>query len=65
MIGEGGPTIAAGDDLNDISMLEVADVKIAIAGAPPELLSIATIVAQHGAQHGIIEALTKAVRIVK
>jgi hydroxymethylpyrimidine pyrophosphatase-like HAD family hydrolase len=59
-IGEGGLTIAAGDDLNDISMLEAADVKIVMASAPLEMLPLATIVARSGKQHGIIEALTEA-----
>ncbi len=60
VLNEGGPVIAAGDDLNDISMLEAADVKIIMASAPSEMHPLATIVAQHGAQHGIIEALRKA-----
>lgn len=59
--GKGGVTIAAGDDLNDISMLEVADIKIVMSKAPPEMLPLATIIAKHGKQHGIIEALTKAI----
>jgi hydroxymethylpyrimidine pyrophosphatase-like HAD family hydrolase len=60
-VGAGGPTIAAGDDLNDVSMLQEADVRIVMAGAPPEMLPLATIVARHGSQHGIIEALTQAI----
>ena len=55
LLGEGGPVIAAGDDLNDISMLEVADVKIVMASAPQEMHSMATIVAEHG----IIDALQR------
>jgi Cof subfamily protein (haloacid dehalogenase superfamily) len=61
-IGEGGLTIAAGDDLNDISMLRAADVKIVMDSAPSEMLPLATIVAKHGEQHGIIDALTQAVQ---
>ena len=65
VIGEGGPVIAAGDDLNDISMLQNADVKIVMASAPLEMHPLATIVAKHSAnQHGIIEALTKATESV-
>ncbi|MGC2596390.1 MAG: HAD family hydrolase [Rhabdochlamydiaceae bacterium] len=60
VIGDGGPVIAAGDDLNDISMLQIADVKIVMSSAPPEMHPMATILAEHGEQHGIIEALTKA-----
>lgn len=58
--GKGGLTIAAGDDFNDISMLEVADIKIVMDTAPPEMLPMATIRATHGKQHGIIEALRQA-----
>jgi len=58
--GKGGVTIAAGDDLNDISMLEVADIRIVMSTAPSEMFPLATIVAKHGKQHGIIEALTQA-----
>lgn len=59
VMGEGGPTIAAGDDLNDISMLEVADIKIVMDSAPAEMLHLATIVASVK-PGGIIEALTRA-----
>ncbi|MBS0604323.1 MAG: HAD family phosphatase [Verrucomicrobia bacterium] len=62
--GDGGPTIAAGDDLNDISMLEAADIKIVMATAPKEMIPMATIVAEHGQQHGIIAALNQAIASV-
>lgn len=65
VIGDGGPTIAAGDDLNDISMLQVADIKIVISSAPSEMLSLATIVAKHGKHHGIIEALRTATEAIR
>lgn len=58
--GKGGLTIAAGDDLNDISMLEAADIKVVMSTAPAEMIPLATIVAKHGKQHGIIAALTEA-----
>lgn len=61
-LGDGGAVIAAGDDLNDISMLEVADVKIVMASAPSEMHPMATILAEHGKEHGIIEALKKAIK---
>lgn len=64
-MGDGGPTIAAGDDMNDISMLATADVAIVIAGAPPEVLKLAHIVAEHKGKHGIIEALEQAIKLVK
>jgi hydroxymethylpyrimidine pyrophosphatase-like HAD family hydrolase len=60
LVGNAGPTIAAGDDLNDISMLEEADIRIVMEGAPKEMLSLATIIGRHGKHHAIIEALTKA-----
>ncbi len=53
LLGKGGPVIAAGDDLNDISMLEAADIKIVMSSAPVTMHSMATILADHG----IIEAL--------
>jgi hydroxymethylpyrimidine pyrophosphatase-like HAD family hydrolase len=59
VLGDGGPIIAAGDDLNDISMLEAADIKIVMSSAPPEMHSMATILAKHGEEHGIIDALRK------
>ncbi len=65
MIGRGGPTIAAGDDLNDISMLQGADIRIVMEAAPPEMLPLATLVGRHGKQHGIIEALTQAISKAK
>ncbi len=61
VMGDGGPVIAAGDDLNDISMLEAADVKIVMSHAPPSMHSMATIVAEHGQEHGIIAALKQAI----
>jgi HAD superfamily hydrolase (TIGR01484 family) len=60
VMGDGGPVIAAGDDLNDISMLEAADVKIVMSHAPQSMHSMATIVAEHGEEHGIIAALKQA-----
>lgn len=56
ILGDGGPVIAAGDDLNDISMLQAADIKIVMPHAPPEMHAMATILAKEG----IIAALTQA-----
>ena len=56
-LGEGGPVIAAGDDLNDISLLEPADIKIVMPHAPAEMLPMATIVAKKG----IVAALNQAI----
>lgn len=62
-LGDGGPTIAAGDDLNDISMLEAADVKVVMDSAPPEMLSMADVIGTHGDSHGIIAALEQAISL--
>nr|AOO54565.1 had superfamily hydrolase/phosphatase [uncultured bacterium] len=64
-IGEGGPTIAAGDDLNDISMLQVADIKIVMDTAPQEMHPMATLLASHSESHGIIKALSQAIQYVQ
>jgi HAD superfamily hydrolase (TIGR01484 family) len=56
-----GYVIAAGDDLNDISMLEVADCKIVMENAPLEMHKRADILAQSGQKQGIIEALQEAI----
>ena len=45
MIKKGYPVIAAGDDVNDISLLQSGTIKIALKGSPKELLDIADIVA--------------------
>jgi len=59
------PIIAAGDDWNDLSLLEVADVKIVIETAPKELLEKADIIAQRPNKRGIIPALQKALSLKK
>jgi hypothetical protein len=62
--GESAPIIAAGDDLNDASMLREAHVKIVMENAPDEMLRTADIIAPHSSQNGIIEGLLKAVHLV-
>jgi len=57
----GGPMIAAGDDYNDLSMIEQADVKVVMKTAPQPLLDIADIVAGAPAEMGIIEGLKRAI----
>jgi hydroxymethylpyrimidine pyrophosphatase-like HAD family hydrolase len=57
---EGGPVIAAGDDLNDISMLQHADVKIVMPKAPRSMHPLATIMADKG----IVDALDQAIKQV-
>lgn len=56
-----GPIIAAGDDQNDRSMLQVAHVKIVMANAPADLLSMADIIAPPASQQGIVKGLAEAV----
>lgn len=51
------PVIAAGDDLNDLSMMEVADYKIVMETAPPSLLKLADVVAPPAAELGIIKGI--------
>jgi Cof subfamily protein (haloacid dehalogenase superfamily) len=54
--------ICAGDDLNDLSLLMQADVKIAMCHAPDVLKQIADIIAASPSQLGIIPALKMAVK---
>lgn len=56
--------IAAGDDNNDLSMLAVADIKIAMATAPDELKKCADIIAPPATEKGIITGLKKALKMV-
>lgn len=60
--GRGAHVIAAGDDENDISLLNVADTKIAMAHAPESLQRVATFIAPPTKDHGIIKALQLALR---
>lgn len=54
--------IAAGDDYNDVSMLEEADIAIAMEGSPPPVCEIADIIAKKVEYNGIIDALWRATR---
>lgn len=49
--------VAAGDGLNDVALLQEADVRIAMPGAPPELLSIADVIAEPIEDGGITKAI--------
>ena len=60
--GRGGHVIAAGDDENDISLLSVADTKIAMHHSPESLIQIATFIAPPTQENGIIQALQLALR---
>ncbi len=54
--------IAAGDDENDLSMFEVADVKIAMEAAPESLKKRADYIAPSVEKQGIIDGLKKALQ---
>lgn len=56
-----GPIIAAGDDYNDASMFRVAQVKIAMATAPQEVLALADVIAPPAEKYGIIQGLEEAI----
>ena len=61
----GGPRgilVAAGDDENDASMLEIADVAIAMEHAPESLQNIAHLIAPPTKELGILHALQIALR---
>lgn len=57
LLGIKGPLIAAGDDFNDQSMLEIADYKIVMATAPKELHVLADCLAPPSSEAGIITGL--------
>lgn len=57
--------IAAGDDRNDIAMLEEADVRIVMETAPQEVLTHADIIAKSAASCGLIDALKKALQLIQ
>jgi Cof subfamily protein (haloacid dehalogenase superfamily) len=61
LLPQGAVAIAAGDDMNDRSMLEEADVGIAMATAPKELRQIADITAPSAQEGGIIQGLREAI----
>lgn len=58
--GKRGLVIAAGDDLNDVSMIQIADIGIVMNNAPKQMHPLATILAEPAHSQGIIAALTKA-----
>ncbi len=61
LVGISRPIIAAGDDYNDQSMLQMADIKIVMANAPIELVRMADIIAPPAQQQGIVKGLQEAV----
>jgi Cof subfamily protein (haloacid dehalogenase superfamily) len=61
----GDLVIAAGDDLNDLPLLQAADIKIAMGNAPRPLLDIADIIAPPASQYGIIPGLKQAIGAIR
>lgn len=59
------PLIAAGDDFNDLSMLERANIKIVMQTAPEELKEHADIIAPSATECGLIPALKEATERLK
>ena len=57
--------IAAGDDFNDLEMLQVADFSIALGQAPEEIKKVANFVAPPAKENGIIQGLNEAIRHIK
>lgn len=57
-----GPTIAAGDDYNDLPMLEKANLAIAMSTAPDALKKCASLIASPVEEDGVLQALDKAIR---
>ncbi len=57
---EGTLFIAAGDDFNDVSMLEEANIAIVMGQAPKKMHPLADILAKSAKEEGIIEALLEA-----
>lgn len=63
LVKESSLVIAAGDDLNDIPMLEKADVAIGMETAPQEVLSIVDIIAPSAKKNGIITGIQQAINV--
>lgn len=59
-----GSIIAAGDDLNDLTMFDAANIKIAMENAPMELKLKANIIAPPASLAGIIEGLKVATQSI-
>lgn len=60
-----GDVIAAGDDLNDLSMFLEADLSIAMGGAPDMLKANAQVHASSAHEMGIIEGLKEAIALLE
>jgi hydroxymethylpyrimidine pyrophosphatase-like HAD family hydrolase len=58
-----GVVIAAGDDENDKSMLEVADIKVVMGTAPQDMKEKADVIAPPASVGGLVEGLQKAIEM--
>lgn len=58
-----GQIIAAGDDYNDLTMLQEADIAIVMASAPSDLQALAHIIAPPATANGIIQGLQQAIQL--
>lgn len=58
------PLLAAGDDDNDIKLLKIADVSIAMETGPADLLEVATLIAKSSKEEGLIDSLSQAVNTI-
>lgn len=54
-----GPAICAGNDMNDVTLLQAGDIRIAVGNGPEELTKLADFVAPPSTECGIIEALER------
>ncbi|MBC7113417.1 MAG: HAD hydrolase family protein [Candidatus Methanomethyliales bacterium] len=54
----GGRVMVIGDEVNDLSLFEIADVKVAVGNAVPELKKMADIICDKDDGEGVIEVLT-------
>lgn len=56
------PLIVGGDDNNDIPLLRVGDMRIAMDGAPDQLQNLANIIAPPANRGGIVEGIQEAIK---
>lgn len=59
------PVIAAGDDYNDVEMLEKSTIKVVMKNGPEQLHALADILAPPAAERGIIQALKESIQLLK
>ncbi|MDH5806201.1 MAG: HAD hydrolase family protein [Candidatus Methanomethylicaceae archaeon] len=58
----GGKVMAIGDELNDLSLFEIADIKVAVSNAIPEVKSKADIICEEKNGKGVLQILKKYLR---